>query len=369
MDRWNTIKQLCQAALDKPAAERAAFLDDACAGDDSLRQEVQSLLAQERDAERFLEAPAFEVAARAVAHHPRESLVGRTLGHYRVLSRLGAGGMGEVFLAEDTRLERQVALKVLLADVASDPDRMARFTREAKAASALNHSNVATIHDIGEVERISFITMEYVEGQTLADRIDRGPMTPSEVVQIGAQVADALDAAHAKRIIHRDIKSANLMVTPRGQVKVLDFGLAKLAARETRAASQDTRSAATMPGMVMGTVDYMSPEQVLGHDVDHRSDLFSLGVVLYELATGQLPFTGRTAGERMDRIVHAEPAPIAPVDETAAGLQRLVRKCLEKDRERRYQSARELLVDLRTCSAIADPRLPCCPPLVDEHGV
>jgi tetratricopeptide (TPR) repeat protein/predicted Ser/Thr protein kinase len=348
MDRWNTVKQLCQAALEKPAAERAAFLVDACAGDDGLRQEVQSLLANEQDAERFLEAPAFEVAARAARRHPRDSLVGRTLGPYRVLSRLGAGGMGEVFLAEDTRLERRVALKVLSAEVASDPDHLARFTREAKAASALNHANVATIHDIGEVDGISFITMEYVEGETLTEKISRGPLATSEVLQIGAQVADAVEAAHAKGIIHRDIKSANLMMTPRGHVKVLDFGLAKVAASSTTAASRkETGATGTLPGLMFGTVDYMSPEQVLGRNVDLRTDLFSVGVVLYELITGRLPFAGGTAGERLDRIVHAEPEPIASVDETAMVLQRIVRKCLQKDREQRYQSARELLEDLK----------------------
>jgi serine/threonine protein kinase/Tfp pilus assembly protein PilF len=350
MDRWDTVKRLWQAAMEKPAAERAAFLDQACAGDDELRHEVRSLLAQERDAEGFLEEPAYEMYAGAARDHPRPSLVGRIFGHYRVVSRLGAGGMGEVFLAEDTRLERLVALKVLPADVASDPDRMARFAREAKTASALNHSNVATIYDIGDVDGISFITMEYIEGETLADKVSRGPLPTSDALTICAQVADALDAAHGKGIIHRDIKSSNLMVTRRGQVKVLDFGLAKLTLRPSTVEGRDeTHAASTMPGLVMGTVDYMSPEQVLGRNLDHRSDLFSLGVVLYELVTGRVPFGDGTAGERMDRIVHAEPhAVLPPVDETAVLLGRILRKCLQKDPDGRYQSAQELLVDLRS---------------------
>ena len=349
MDRWQSVKHLCQAALDKPAAERAAFLDDACAGDDALRHEVESLLAKERDADRFLEAPAFELAARAVAQQARVSLLGRALGHYRILSWLGAGGMGEVFLAEDTRLERSVALKVLPPEVTSDPDRRERFTREARAASALNHPNVATIHDIGEVEGISFIAMEYVEGETLAQTIGHGPLPTPEVLHIAVQAADALDAAHAKGIIHRDIKPANLMVTSRGQLKVLDFGLAKLGAHRTTTASREApRAAGTAPGVMMGTVDYMSPEQVLGRVADHRSDLFSLGIVLYELLTARLPFAAGTAGERMDRIVHSEPDPVPqPADETATRLLHIVRKCLEKVPERRYQSAREVWRDLQ----------------------
>jgi serine/threonine protein kinase len=349
MNRWETVKHLCHRALDKAAAERAAFLAAACAGDEGLRREVESLLARENDAERFLETPALEAAARAAARDPAGSLAGRTLGHYRVLSLLGAGGMGEVYLAEDTRLERRVGLKVLPLEVSADRDRMERFGREARAASALNHLNVATIYDIGEVDGISFITMEYVEGETLAERIARGSLTSSEVAEIGVQVADALDAAHAKGIVHRDIKSANVMMTRRGHVKVLDFGLAKVARRSRLVAGDgETCASGTLPGVIMGTVDYMSPEQVLGRDVDHRTDLFSLGVVLYELSTRRLPFDGVTTGERMDRILHAQPAPMPQaLDEQATVLNRIVRKCLEKDRERRYQSARELWVDLR----------------------
>jgi non-specific serine/threonine protein kinase len=237
----------------------------------------------------------------------------------------------------------------------ADPDRLQRFSREAKAASSLNHPNVATIYDIGEYGGISFISMEYVEGQTLARRINGRPMGPAEIVEIGKQMADALDAAHAKGIIHRDIKPGNIMLTPRGRVKVLDFGLAKITrhAAETLAGEIHT-AGITTPGLVMGSVQYMSPEQVLGRNVGHRSDIFSLGVVLYEMATGHLPFAGPTLGETLDRILHAEPHPIVSFNETAhSGLPEIILKCLEKEPERRYPSAQDLFNDL---SSAAFPR-------------
>ena len=349
MERWATVKRIHQAALEREAGQRASFLDEACAGDEALRRDVQSLLAYEEDAASFMESPAVEVTARSVSGGLDTQLVGRTLSHYQVESLLGAGGMGEVYLARDPRLERAVALKILPPDLAFDADRMQRFVREARAASALNHPNVATIHDIGESAGVRFIVMEYVEGQTLAARIADRPLTSTEILHIGAQVADALDAAHAKGITHRDIKPANLMLTPRGQVKVLDFGVAKTTWNEVpRASGELTTGTQTAAGIVIGSVPYMSPEQVLGHDVDHRSDLFSLGVTLYELATGQLPFTGATPPETMDRILHAQPASIARLkDDIPAELERMTFKCLEKKVERRYQSARDLLADLR----------------------
>ncbi len=270
---------------------------------------------------------------------------GSVIAHYRVVSRLGEGGMGAVYLADDTRLGRRVALKVLPPDVATDPDRMHRFEQEARLASALTHPNVAYIHEIGQDGDLWFLAMEYVEGVPLTNLIREGPMKISEILPIGIQVADALDDAHQKGIVHRDIKPANLMLTPRGHVKVLDFGLAKQE-KSTRK-SEDTQLL-TSAGMVLGTVEYMSPEQVLGRDVDHRSDIFSLGVVLYEMATGRLPFSGANSTETMARILQAQPDAMARFNyEVPEELERTVRKCLEKDRERRYQSARELLVDLK----------------------
>ncbi|HYL35746.1 MAG TPA: protein kinase [Bryobacteraceae bacterium] len=269
---------------------------------------------------------------------------GTRIGHYGVVSQLGQGGMGAVYLADDTKLGRRVALKILPPELASDPERRHRFLQEAKLASALAHPNVATIYEIGQEDRLWFLAMEYVEGRPLSERIREGPLKMAEIVAIGVEIADALDDAHSKGIVHRDIKPANLMLTRRGHVKVLDFGLAKLQSAPDRQETQLMTSA----GMVLGTVAYMSPEQALGREVDYRTDIFSLGAVLYEMATGRLPFTGANAQETMARVLHSQPDAIARFNYDAPEeLDRVVRKCLEKDRERRYQSARELLVDLK----------------------
>jgi two-component system, LytTR family, response regulator len=273
---------------------------------------------------------------------------GDQVAHYRIVSRLGEGGMGEVYLATDTRLDRSVALKVLPTAVARDPTRMERFDREAKAASALNHPNVAHIYEIGEDGGIHFLVMEFIEGEALDRRIDGRPLPVDDIGQIGAQIADALDAAHAKGIVHRDIKPANLMITPRGIVKVLDFGLAKVMERQSSIESQMATRTLSAAGELIGTVAYMSPEQALGRPVDHRTDIFSLGVVLYQMATGRTPFEGSSPSETIARILGAQPEAIARFNyEVPEDLDRIVRKCLEKDRERRYQSARDLMVDLK----------------------
>jgi len=272
---------------------------------------------------------------------------GDTLGQYRILDKLGSGGMGEVYRARDTKLGREVAIKVLPAAFTDDAERRERFEREARAASALSHPNVATIYECGESEGRAFIAMELVEGQSLTARIAGQPLATRALVDLALQVADALEEAHARGITHRDIKPGNLMVTPRGRVKVLDFGLARLAPHD--ADGDASTLMATRAGTALGTVPYMSPEQALGREVDPRSDLFSLGAVLYEMATGRRAFDGGSASATTDLILHSQPMAIARLNyEAPAELERIIRKCLEKDRERRYQSARELVVDLGT---------------------
>jgi two-component system LytT family response regulator len=276
---------------------------------------------------------------------------GAELAHYRVISKLGEGGMGEVFLAEDTRLRRKVALKVLLPEVAQDPERLARFVHEARTASALSHPNAAHIYEIGQARGSHFLAMEYIEGETLESRMTGEPLPLDEIVSIGAQVAAALEAAHARGIVHRDIKPANLMIGARGHVTVLDFGLAKFLPEdsgETSDASQIATQFMTSGGLILGTVSYMSPEQALGRSVDHRTDLFSLGVVLYRMATGRLPFAGASPQETLARILENRYDAIARLNyQLPEAFENIVKKCLERDRESRYQSARDLQIDLQ----------------------
>jgi len=276
-------------------------------------------------------------------------MIGKSVGHYRITAKLSTGGMGEVFLAEDTRLERKAAIKTLPAEMAADASRRQRFLQEARAASALNHPHVCVVYDVGETaDGLPFIAMEFVEGQTLDKLVKQGPLEVSQVVELALQVADALDAAHTRRIVHRDIKPANISLNERGQVKVLDFGLAKRMPTETAGQEATQEYQQTKEGHVVGTPSYMSPEQALGKDLDHRTDIFSLGIVLYELATGRRPFTGSSFSEIVNNILHAQPPAIARLNyDVPPELERITLKCLQKQPDRRYQSARELLVDLR----------------------
>ncbi|HYE74745.1 MAG TPA: serine/threonine-protein kinase, partial [Blastocatellia bacterium] len=356
-ERIKQIKELFQAALECEPQARAAFLAEACAGDEDLRREVESLLIWETQAENFIEKPALKVAAEIFAVEKTSSLIGRKISGYKIEKQLGAGGMGEVYLAYDHRLGRRVALKLLPEHFIQDQQRVRRFVQESRAASALNHPNIVTIYEIGNDEDRHFIAQEFVEGQTLRDRLLRAPMKLSEAIDVAIQIVAALTAAHEAGIVHRDIKPENVMLRPDGYVKVLDFGLAKLLWRypvgtETNTNSESSSSLishpSTTPGLVMGTVRYMSPEQLRDLDVDVRSDIFSFGITFYEMISGQRPFAGETTADVIAAILERETKPLAELNsETPELLEKIVSKALKKRREERYQTSHELLTDLR----------------------
>jgi Tol biopolymer transport system component/serine/threonine protein kinase len=372
-ERDRQISALFHAACELTSEQRVAFLAQACADDDELRREVEQLLAGDEQAGEFLNQPVHGVAARLLAGPAAGAALlpaGRRIGHYRIVSRLGAGGMGEVYLAEDTQLDRQVALKLLPAEFTADAERVRRFIREAKAASALNHPNIVTVHEIGQSEGLHFIVAEYVDGQTLRERMRSETLSLSDALDVAVQVAGALSVAHEAGVVHRDIKPENLMLRRDGYVKVLDFGLAKLTERgrdgetEGRGDEETGRerdafsprlpvspslplSVSTTPGAVMGTAHYMSPEQARGQRVDARADIFSLGVVLYEMVAGRAPFDGVNAIEVLGAILNREPAPLPPRLKAPRELERIIAKTMRKNRDERYQTSKALLIDLK----------------------
>jgi len=348
------LEDLFHEAAGLGPQERADFMARVRDSNPALAVAVESLISAHERPDSLIDSPACEAAAELIADTQPALVAGQVVGHYQIVTPLGKGGMGEVYLASDTKLDRKVALKLLPAEFTNHKDLLRRFIQEAKAASSLNHPNIITIHEIGQTDGVHFIATEFIDGQTLKRRMTRARLKFADVLDVSIQVASALQAAHAAGLVHRDIKPENIMLRPDGYVKVLDFGLAKL----TEKSSQSKASASevdtmvrghTKPGTVLGTVDYMSPEQARGKVLDQRTDVFSLGIVLYEMAAGRMPFAAATSVDTLVSILEKEPPPLdeyAP--EVPAEFQRIISKALRKDREERYQTIKDLLIDLKT---------------------
>ena len=344
--RLRKIEEIYHAALELPPAERESFIKESCGEDEELRRELETLLAVKRSSNNFFDTPPLSLAAEMFSQKDRHAnLAGKEISHYKIIRLLGAGGMGEVYLAEDTKLHRQIALKVLTSQFETDVERIKRFKKEARAVSALNHPNIITIYSIEETETGSFIATEFIDGQTLRERIAEKPLSWQDAVKIAIQITGALKTAHSVGIIHRDIKPANIMIRRDGIVKVLDFGLAKLTGPDSGDA--ETREH-TAPNRLMGTINYMSPEQVLGEQVDERTDIFSFGVVLYEMLSGVMPFAGPSDAAIYNATINKiQPSLRESNDAIPAELDQIVKCAMEKDREPRYQTFSELRADLK----------------------
>src|SRR5215208_5106329 len=351
-NHWQQIKAIFSSAQECAPADRASFLDRACGDDEAMRQEVESLLAADETNQDFLGTPAYELMAGVLADEKTKFVAGQEVGPYTILSSLGTGGMGQVYLAQDSRLPRKVALKVLSVDVASDERRVQLFEHEAQAASRLNHPNVCMILEIGTApDGRRFIAMEHIDGLTLRDLMEQRLLAPAEALDVAIQVAAALAAAHAAGIVHRDIKPENIMLRPDGYIKVLDFGIAKLSESLPRLGESlhaaSTARMNTEPGTLMGTLRYMSPEQLREAPVDQRTDIWSLGVVLHEMVTGTRPFEAQTTNDAIALILGKQSTEFNFADELPVGFQQLIKKALTKDRAERYQTVKELAADLK----------------------
>ena len=348
-DRWSRVEALYHAARARSAGERAAFLDAACNGDAELRREVESLLAQPTSDGDFLGEGAVAAAAHLITNPGATVMIGRRIGAYQLQTLLGAGGMGEVFRARDTQLGRDVAIKILPRVFSSDPERRARFEREARMLATLNHPHIGAIYGVVDAEGVRALVLELVEGDTLADRLQRGPVPVTEALSIARQIADALDAAHEKGIIHRDLKPANIKITPDGVLKVLDFGLAK-AGSEGGAAdlthSPTMTVGGTRDGIILGTAAYMSPEQARGRVVDKRTDVWAFACVLYEMLTGRLVFPGETVSDTIAAILEREPDWTVLPDSTPSAIRRLLRRCLQKEPKKRLRDIGDVRLEL-----------------------
>ena len=345
-DRWKEIEKLYQVCISLPQNERARFLAGASA-DEEIRREVESLLAQHENPPSFLERRGLDVAADMITQSQLRTLPGRTLGPYEVRTLIGAGGMGDVYLAEDSRLGRKVALKVLSSALLNDSQFRARFLREARSVSRLSHPHICVLHDIGNQDGIDFLVMEYVEGETLADRLRRGPIPLEQALRYAIEIADALDTAHRQGITHRDLKPANLMLTKSG-TKLLDFGLAKIESKTSVENAVAQPPDPTTGGMILGTLPYMAPEQLEGKETDARTDIFAFGAVLYETITGQKAFQGESQASLVAAILeHDPPQMISRERMTPPSVERLVKVCLAKNPDDRWQSARDLCRELQ----------------------
>ncbi len=364
-ERWQEISRIFNSAISLDPEERALFVKKQCGVDDALRAEVEKLIESHQKAsdESFIDQPAVADGAELLLTkdvvQPEKSALqeGQSVGSYQVINKLGAGGMGEVYLARDTRLDRIVALKILPADVASDGHRMQRFRQEAKVASSLNQPNILTIFEFGEVDSLTFLATEYIDGETLRDHLRGKRLKLGEILDISIQILAALDAAHEAKIVHRDIKPENVMIRRRDHVvKVLDFGLAKLTEKKssTLTGRESDEEAATefktAPGSVLGTVNYMSPEQAQAQTVDERTDLWSTGVIIYEMVAGSMPFKGATSSHTIVQIIEKDPVPLTQLAHVKAPteLQRIVLKAMAKSPDERYQTAKDMLIDLRS---------------------